>query len=261
MSHWSTTSGIAARTIATAALAAAMLALPGRAQAPGGPVDLPFVPGEDLTYTVKMGRFGESGTGRMYVTGPEQVRGRSALRLHFGLKSRVAGVATVVDSTCSWLDPEAFVSLRYRKHERSPLSSGTEAVELFPDRGVWESGEDTSALASPDPLDELSFLYYIRTLPLREGDEYRIERHFDPARNPVVVRVLRRERVEVPAGAFDAVVVEMRVTSPRRWGGHRTLQMALSDDAHRTPVRFEMSMPVVGTVVLSLESGSPLAHR
>src|SRR5437773_2143430 len=57
------------------------------------------------------------------------------------------------------------------------------------------------------PLDDGSFLYFLRTIPLEVGKEYSFDRYFRPDRNPVRIQVLRRERVSVPAGQFDAVVV------------------------------------------------------
>src|SRR5690606_11555826 len=105
----------------------------------------------------------------------------------------------------------------------------------------------------PAPLDELSFIYFLRSLPLEEGESHALARHFDPERNPVVVRVLRRERVSVPAGDFATVVVEMRVKDQRTFAGNGALRLYLTDDARRIPVRIESSAPVVGAMTLLLE--------
>jgi hypothetical protein len=197
---------------------------------------------------------GTIGRGTMRVVGAEQVRGTSTYHLVFEFKGRV-GPARLEDRTESWLDPRAMISHRFRKRERSPLASRSESVELFPLEQRWtsEAGESTGSPTAA-PLDELSFLYFIRTLPLRTGETVILRRHFDAERNPVTVRVLGRQELTVPAGRFRTVHVEMRVRDPHRFGGEGVVRLHLSDDAYRTPVRITTVMPVAGSVVLDLET-------
>lgn len=242
-----------------------MLALSGllggeNAEAQVAPADLPFAVGEELIYRAGSSRFGNLGTGAMRVEGPEEVRGRETYLLRFDFRGRLGPLA-LEDRTRSWILPREMAALRYRKRERAPLLSGGEEVELFPAEQRWESaGGDGGRTPSDAPLDELSFLYFVRTLPLADGDVYTLNRHFDPGRNPVTVRVLRRERLVVPAGEFPTVVVEMRVQDRRRFHGPGIIQMHLSDDDSRMPVRIESSFPLIGPVTLLLESGSLQRH-
>jgi Protein of unknown function (DUF3108) len=106
---------------------------------------------------------------------------------------------------------------------------------------------------SDTPLDELSFMYFIRTLPLEPNSTYRFNRHFDAARSPTSVKVVRREIIATPAGRFQTILVEMRVKDPRRYHGEGVIRINLSDDAMRIPVRIESTMPVVGTAVMTLD--------
>lgn len=216
---------------------------------------LPFGIGEELVYRASLGRFGGGGRGVMRVQAGEAVRGRTTLLLQSDLRGRVA-FFSAVDQTQSWLDPARMTSLRFSKHERHPLASFDEAVELYPDDGRWVSARDTGDLTSAAPLDELSFIYFLRTLPLTEGDEHVFERHFDPARNPTRIRVIGRETITVPAGEFPTIVVEMVVRDQRRYGGDGTVRLHLSDDARRLPVRIASTMRTAGTTVLSLESAT-----
>lgn len=247
-----------------AALLAAMLGchatlLP--AQAPDS--TLPFAVGEELVYQVSLGRLGRAGRGTMRVEGPEQLRGRDTYVLRFDFRGRV-GPVVVEDHTRSWLDPRSMASLRFTKQERSPLGSSREEVDLFPAQREWRSASGESGRSPTDaPLDELSFIYHIRAMPLADGDVYSCTRHYESERNPVTVRVLGRGRLRVPAGEFSTVLVEMRVKDPRRYGKEGVIRLHLSDDARRIPIRIESQMPVVGSTVLSLESASAsrLAQR
>lgn len=213
---------------------------------------MPFAPGEELSYRAISSRFGAFGTGTMSILGEETIRGMSTYRLRFDFEGRV-GPFRVSDQTRSWLVANRMLSVRYQKRERSPLGSRSEQVEIYPDEREWRApgglGGETPTSA---PLDELSFLYFIRTLPLRNGESHAVHRHFDAARNPVHIRVLRREVTRVPAGEFRTVVVEMRVKDTKVFGGDGTLRLYLTDDDRRIPVLIESSAPWVGGTRLEL---------
>jgi hypothetical protein len=228
-------------------------ALPAAAQMVSVPEHLPFAVGERLTYRARVARMGATGRGTMWIEGPVTVRGRSVYVLRFDFQAGL-GPVKAVDRTESWLDPLTMASLRFHKHERHPLSKHTERVELFPERRHWEAEDGRTGESLTDaPLDELSFMYFIRTLPLTDDSTHRFNRHFEADRNPASVRVLRRETVTTTAGEFRTILVEMRVRDPRRYRGEGVIRINLSDDARRLPVRIESTMPVVGKAVLELE--------
>ena len=215
---------------------------------------LPFAAGERLHYRVTAGRFGSIGEGTMSVDGPVEVRGIATLALRSEVHARV-GLIKSTERAESWIDPTRMAALRYQKRTRGMFSRGDDRVELFPDEQRWE-GRHGKAGHSPTsaPLDELSFIYYLRTLPLGSDTVDVVERHYDRDRNPISVRVLARDTVRTRAGTFATIVVEMRVRDPQRYGGEGTIRLHLSDDARRIPVRIESSVPVLGATVLTLES-------
>ena len=134
-------------------------------------------------------------------------------------------------------------------------SSHDEDIALFPDEKRWSAADGSSGAAiTAAPLDELSFIYFLRTVPLETDSVYSFNRHFDAARNPTTVKVVRRESVTVGAGTFDAVLVEMRVRDPARYRGEGVIRIHLTDDERRIPVRIESTLPVAGTALLTLEA-------
>ena len=228
------------------------------ATAAAAPVELPFFVGERLTYRVRVARVGAMGRGSMTVDGPVDVRGQPAYHLRFEFGTRV-GPVKVVNESESWLDVRDMRdmrALRFRKHERHPLSNHDERVELFPERRRWEEAGGASGESGTDrPLDELSFIYFLRTLPFALDSAYRFERHFDAARNPTSVRFVGREPVVTAAGTFRTLLLEMRVKDARRYkGGEGVIWINLTDDACRLPVRIQSQVPVAGAAVLTLES-------
>jgi len=214
----------------------------------------PFSIGEKLTYEVRIANGNKVGRASMWVEGPEDVRGTSTYLLRFDSRIRVLLVPAVSRSS-SWFDPVRSRSLRFFKHERNPLSRVDESVDLFPDEKRWKSAEgDTGRNVTNSPLDELSFMYFIRTLPMIPGTTYSFDRYFDTTRNPTIVKVIRREVIPTPMGELHVMRVEMVVRDPRHYKGDGIIRIHLTEDACRLPARIESAMPVIGTTVLTIDS-------
>ena len=233
-----------------AALASFAVELPSQSAS-----TLPFAVGERLVYDGRVRGIG--GRGTMSIAGPVDVRGVPAYEIHFDFVARV-GPLSVSQHSTSWLDPERMAALRFEKKERHLLVRRQESIELFPNERRWRaSNGDAGASPTNAPLDELSFIYFIRTLPLTSDSTLRFDRHFDAQRSPTIVRLLGREQVSTPAGSFNTVVVEMRVRDPEHYKGEGTIRFSISDDRCRLPVRIESNIPDAGNVVLTLaDAGS-----
>ena len=227
---------------------------------------LPFSVGERLVYEGRVRGIG--GRGTMWIDGPVEVRGIQTFELHFDFTARVGPVSVTQRST-SWLDPERMAAMRFEKRERHPLARREEAVELFPEERRWRDKRgEVGTSPTNAPLDELSFIYFVRTLPFASDSTLRFARHFDVERSPTLIRFLGREQVDTPAGSFATVVVEMRVRDPQHYKGEGTIRFSISDDRCRLPVRIESNIPDAGTVVLTLADAGKdslcsarLAHR
>ncbi len=234
---------------------ATLLAVPpgAAAQVPGDRV--PFTTGERLFYRAQSSRFGNVGTGEMWVEGPTTLRGTGVFVLRMRVRAGL-GPFTGTDESTSWLDPVRFATLQFDKVERHIGTRFRETVEVFPDEWRWRALGSTpaeGATAAPAPLDELSFIYFLRTVEVDTAGTVAYDRHYDAARRPTTIRFLGRSVVTVAAGRFDVIVLEMRVLDARRYRGVGTLTLHLTDDACRIPVRIESQMPVFGTTVLQLD--------
>ena len=190
----------------------------------------------------------------MWIEGPVDVRGTSTFILRFDSRIKIAFLSAVSRSS-SWFDPLRSSSLRFLKYERNPLSRNDESVDFFPDQKQWKSVKgETGQSPTNTPLDELSFMYFIRTLPMTAGATYKFDRHFDAARNPTTISVIRREMIPTPMGELRVILVEMRVRDPRHYKGEGVIRIHLTDDECRLPARIESTMPVIGTAVLTIAS-------
>ena len=181
------------------------------------PVDdaaLPFSVGEKIDYEVRLGNGDKVGTATMWIEGPVDVRGTSTYLLRFDSRVRIA-LLSAVSRSSSWFDPVRGSALRFTKHEQNPLTRNDESVDFYPDQKEWKTASgETGTSPTNTPLDELSFMYFIRTLPMTPGATYQLDRHFDLARNPTTVNVIRREMIPTPMGELRTVLVEMHVRDP-----------------------------------------------
>jgi len=223
-------------------------------EVPAAPACLPFGPGEVLTYSVRVSLMGARGRNVMSVEGPTDVRGREA----YVLKSSASvGIGPVrgTDRTTSWLDPARFAALRFVQHQRNVLSRDSDSVEINLEERRWRNraGKE-GAVESDAPLDELSFIYFIRTLPLGSDSAWSFRRHFDADRNPTDIRVTGRDTLDTPAGKFNVIEVKMRVRDRARYDGIGTIRLSISDDARRIPVRIRSVVPVAGSSTMTLAS-------
>src|SRR4029434_1704883 len=86
--------------------------------------------------------------------------------------------------------------------------------EIYPEKGTYsEKGEVEHTPSVADPLDDAAFMYFVRTIPLEGGQTYDFTSYFRPDRNPVQIRVLRKETVKVPAGSYETIVIQPVIKS------------------------------------------------
>jgi hypothetical protein len=171
--------------------------------------------GERLVFVVSTARSSKIGDAVMMLSGPIDVRGTQAMVASFDTDIRVA-MMQASNKSKSWFDARDMTSLRFTKHERRPFSSQDDSAEVFPERHRWESANDvTSPVTSDHPLDELSFIYFLRTTFFEPDSTYSFERHYDARRSPTTVRVVKHETLRTRAGKFETTELEMHVrTAP-----------------------------------------------
>lgn len=253
-----------------AALAACALCAPSPGAA--APQDLPFRAGEEARYRVSVS-LGPSplqpvGSARLAVEGREKVEGREAFRVVREMEARIPLVYSMDDRQSSWFVTDPFRTLRFEEHLRQGEHRRHRRYRLDHEEGRytrWDRAEDGGwrrvgeaggEPMPPDAMDEVAFLYFVRTLPLAVGDVRRFERMFEADDNPVVLEVLRRETVRVPAGTFETVVVRPVIRAEGLFSRGGRAEVHLTDDRRRLIVRIE-SRTKVGKVDLSLEEYRP----
>jgi hypothetical protein len=196
-----------------------------------GRAQVPFGVGERLDYEVRLSGI-RVGGGFMEVAKMDSIRGREAWHTSFGIRGGLA-FYRVNDRYESWFDTRSLASLRYHQQIDEGSYERESRFEIYPDRRIFVDAKGVEQPTAEDPLDDGSFLYFLRTIPLEVGKEYAFDRYFRLDRNPVRIKVLRRERVSVPAGTFDAVVVQPIIKTKGIFSENGRAEVWLSDDEHR----------------------------
>ena len=222
-----------------------------------------LVVGEHLEYDVRFGKL-RVGRGSMSIRAISDVRGREAWHTVLAISGGIP-FFRVDDRLESWIDTRTFTSLRLAQQTRQGRYHRERHIEFFPDRAAMLEHRDGALEEATvaEPLDEGALLYFVRTLPLNVGDRYSLDRYFKPDRNPVLLDVVRRERVQVPAGTFETIVIRPTIRSPGIFAESGEAEVWVTDDERRLMVQMKAKLSF-GTLSLSLRSisnvaGTPLA--
>ena len=220
---------------------------------------VPFGPGERMTYKVALGIMKDIGKGAIEVGAVDTVHGYPVYQLRRTLKGGIL-FARLDDTYKSWLDVQSLVSRRFHTDLNEPRYQRKRTIEFFPADKRWRrtDKDESGDMPTDQPLDDLSFLYYARTLPLEVGKTYTLPRYWKEEGNPVILKVLRRDSVTIPTlGTFSTIVVQPIIRTKGLFGEGGHAEVYFTDDARRIPVQIRTSMKHVGTLVLRLETYAP----
>jgi hypothetical protein len=218
---------------------------------------VPFDTGERLTFDVRFGGI-KVGTGRMEVVGTQDVRGREAWHTRFTVKGGIP-FYRVNDRMESWIDTRTFQSLRFIQDLEEGTRDKERSFEIYPEHATYSESGETERAQVPsvdNPLDDAAFMYFVRTIPLEVGKTYDFNRYFRPDRNPVQIRVLRKESVTVPAGTYQTIVIQPVIKSKGIFSEKGNAQMWLTDDSRRLLVQMKTDLSI-GSLNLYLRGYVP----
>ncbi len=222
---------------------------------PDGEIGVPpFGVGERLKFEIKYG-FISAGTATLGIPETVTERGYECYRIVSLAESNsfFSAFFTVRDVAESYLDTRELVPRRFEKRLREGnfrahdivLFDHDRHVALYPKRG------DRLVPISVGAQDILSSLYYVRMMDLTVGRSTFIDNHADRKNYPLEIKVLRKERVKVPVGRFDCLVVEPVMRGAGLFSHQGRLTVWLTDDAARIPVLMKSKI-MVGSITAVL---------
>ena len=194
--------------------------------------------------------------------------GRPRVRAYAWNNGAFETVYPVSDTIVAELDPATSLPVRFDKinnegswHSRSRIVFDQAALSAhlsdtaFDGSGRPRPGRsvDTTIALDGPSHDILSAFYLFRTLPLEVGKTHTFNAVSGRKKYAMKVLVHRRERVEVPAGTFDCIVVEPILADDGLFKAKGTLTIWLTDDADRVPVLVKSKI-ALGSIKVELTS-------
>jgi hypothetical protein len=213
----------------------------------------PFAVGEKLSYAAKLGML-TLGSGTLEVASIDTVRGVESFRLRFRLQGKTM-FYSLDDVLESWVGTSDLNSRRFVQDFVENNKATKRRYEIYPDSGFYrEHGRDTITNETPaEPLDDAAFFYFVRITPLEVGKKYTYDRYFRKNKNPVTIRVLKREKMELPDGSkVQCLVLHPTIDAKGLFSKRSETRIWLTDDARRLPVQIRTKFPF-GTITLRLK--------
>jgi hypothetical protein len=149
----------------------------------------------------------------------------------------------VRDTVVSLIDSRGIYPLRFDKrlHEgsyRAHISA------VYDQEKHTLATQDTLLGIEPFTHDVLSAFYFIRTQKLEVGASFDLAAVSGKKKYNLRVLCHRREKVKVPAGEFQTLVVEPMLKGDGLFKAKGKLTIWLTDDASHTPVKMQSKIPV-----------------
>lgn len=241
-----------------------LLACSGQASAGQGPnlVRL-YREGERLVYDVTWLGI-KAGEATLEVQGVVSVDGRQAYHLVTTARSAavISKIYRVDDRSESFLETDPMRALRFDKNLREGRYRHSSQTDFHHDKGIatfryldfshvpkeitlLEEAERYGKYVTqefpltPGALDELSVLYYVRTLPLTGGTTA-LARVFASRKNwELEVKVLGREMLQTVLGPRQTLLVEPLLKFEGIFQQKGRVFVWLTDDAERVPVQMK----------------------
>ncbi|UCD23090.1 MAG: DUF3108 domain-containing protein [Gemmatimonadota bacterium] len=211
----------------------------------------PFV-NETLVYEAKFG-FITLGSGMMHTAGVDTIRGTPTLHTIFVLKGG-GFIYRLHYRMDSWIGLDDFASRRFEQDSYEGGNEYHRIYDIFPDSGFYvQEGVDSIMPAAEDPLDDYAFFYFARTLDLVPGDTLEFNNYFRPDRNPVVLEVLKKDTLDLPAGRFPTVVTHPVIQGRGILAEGKEARMWITDDERRLMVQLKVKFSFA-TITLRLKS-------
>lgn len=229
---------------------------PGQGEVLPAPAQ-PFRAGESLKFSVQYG-FIHAGNAWLEVPQLRQWKGHEVFELVARAESnaffsRFYKVRNRIESL--W-DREGRFSRHYLEDRREGKYRQRNDITFDAERNQAVYADGRTFPVPPHVQDALSSFYFTRTQALPVGGSIVFHYHASRKSQPLLVKILGRERIKTPAGSFDCIAVEPILKAGGIFKNSGRLVIWLTADERRIPVLMK-SKVVIGSVSVVLEELKP----
>jgi hypothetical protein len=203
-------------------------------------------PGEVLEYTANVAKLTNVANLRLQVAGRGSFLGKNAwhLQAFAHTENPLRMVFTLDDEFDSYSDAGSLASLQYEMH-LNERGQKVESVQRMTSTGKEPAPPDaTAARVSPGTRDPLGMMEYLRSVDWEKTSEVRSPVYDGHKLYAVHAKLAERAtNVTVPAGVYTASQINIRVFDNGAEMKDASFVFYLANDAVRTPVLLEATMP------------------
>ena len=221
--------------------------------------ELPFHPGEKLSFRIKWGFF-SVGTAIMETHGIEEVNGVRCHKLSMTVTTNKFADAfyKVRTRAVSYVEEGFTRSMLYRKKQLEGKTNRDVEVRFDYEKNLaryFNHGSAGDSVQIPDQVfDPLAIAYLFRLQAIEPGKDRNLPTCDGKRFREVEIKVGKKHKLKVPAGKFDVHEVSPALENLRgvfRKSPDGFLRICYSADKRRMPIRME-SKVVVGSFVAKL---------
>ena len=210
-----------------------------------------FTIGEKLTFDIDWGPT-TVGTTVMAVPLIKKFNGHDVYEIRSRTLSNkvISTFYPVDDQLISYIDTAGIYSVRFEKNLNEGTWHQRRLFILDQDKNLAYSRQDTVEI--PEYCqDVLSAFFYVRTQNLKIGETLEIPHYDNDKIYNIVVEVLKRQQIRVPAGKFDCIVVEPKLKTQGLFKHQGRIKIYLTDDEKKIPVLI-VSKVIFGQIAIKL---------
>ncbi len=177
------------------------------------------------------------------------------ISVFYTVEDRVESILTKNNPIRSWAQP---VNYRIKTREGRHRKDKEVIFDFDKKRAIYidHLKKERKAFALPSPaFDALSSFYHVRTLKLTVGKTVYVTVFDSKKVWNVEVQVLRKEKVTLPSGTFNTVVIKPLMKSEGIFSRKGDIFIWLTDDPKHVPVKMQ-TKAAVGSIIATLVRGN-----
>lgn len=208
---------------------------------------------EYLEFAVSYGVL-PAGTAKMFIPELIEYKGAKCFRVVSIASSNdiISVFYKVRDTVETYIDVDGIFPHYFHKFLREGGYKADKTTIFNQRRHLAITGKDTIP-TYPFVQDAFSSLYYVRTQEIESGVDILIDNHTDRRNYPLKIIVHGKERIKVPAGEFDCVIVEPVMRYEGIFKAKGAIKIWLTDDQYKMPVKMQTEVFFLGSIIAKLK--------
>ncbi len=217
--------------------------------------------GEQLDYSVKFGSV-SAGYARLSIPKQDTVNSRVCYQVvsQMWTNAFFSNFFKVDDLVETFIDIHGIFPWKYHKRIREGKYKSNRSAVFDHVRGLAFERKEVIPI-TPFTQDMLSIFYYLRTLDLKAGQTLYIDSYADRKFYPLEVKIIKKEKIHVPAGKFECFLVEPAMRAGSIFEQKGQMWVWFSTDKSHLPVMIKSKINIVGSLSMELTQITSISNE